>query len=224
MSQNDATSNIISNLEGTNNKEKNYLFFNEAEKTKKITISFYDNYDKKSITKIKLFKNEKLVTDKIRVVDTSIHDGGQFTFELLNYVPFFNRIELSNQDGKILKLKTGDYFLEKVNIINKLNNENRWYLDSFNTTEGLYAFSFNSTFKRSIPIEEKVDLLISKKRLNFFSLNEKHNFYEKNGQLTFSYSMSSNNKEKGSYEILVIQSNKQNKNNIMNSIIVPLKP
>ncbi|XZF76319.1 hypothetical protein ACSBO6_01640 [Bacillus sp. AL-1R] len=82
------------------------------------------------------------------IIDTSIHENGIFTFELCEYIPFFNSIELSNHNGRLLKFKTGDYHFELIDLANNIANDYRWYLESYNTGEGNFKFEMDANFSR----------------------------------------------------------------------------
>ncbi|MGG2025583.1 hypothetical protein AB1282_07645 [Gottfriedia sp. S16(2024)] len=213
----------VAKLEGEIKKEKNYLFFNKNDYTKRITLYFYDNYNKAPITNVRLFRDNVLVSKKTKVIDTSIHDNGIFTFELREYIPFFNSIELSNHNGRLLKLKTGDYHFELVNLANNIENDYRWYLESYNTGEGNFKFEMDANFSRKNSQKTKYELNSAYKKLKGFSVVEIPTFKEKSNTLFFKYSATSSTKEAGSYEVLVVQKNSSGQEYLMGSVIVPLK-
>ncbi|MEE6451337.1 hypothetical protein RAH41_12260 [Gottfriedia acidiceleris] len=217
------TFSIITKLEGLNNKEKNYLFFNKNETTKRLTLYFYDIYNKEPITNVSLYHDNVLVSNKTKVIDTSIHDNGIFTFEMCEYAPFFNSIELSNHNGRLLKLRTGDYHFELINLANNIDNDYRWYLDRYSTAEGNFKFEIDANFSRKNSQETKFEINSAYKMSNDLKVVEVPIFNEKGNTLSFKYSASSSTKEAGSYEVLVIQKNNSGQKYIMSSVIVPIK-
>jgi len=217
------TFSIITKLEGVNKKEKNYLFFNKNEITKRLTLYFYDNYNKEPITNVSLYHDNVLVSNKTKVIDTSIHDNGIFTFEMYEYVPFFNSIELSNFNGRLLKLRTGDYHFELINLANNIDNDYRWYLDSYNTGEGNFKFEIDANFSRKNSQKTQFEINSAYKMSNDLKVVEVPIFHERSNTLSFKYSATSSTKEAGSYEILVVQKNSSGQKYIMSSIVVPIK-
>ncbi|UPM54089.1 hypothetical protein [Gottfriedia acidiceleris] len=213
----------VAKLEGSSKKEKNYLFFNKNETTKRITLYFYDNYKKEPITYVRLFRDNVLVSKNTKVIDTSIHDNGIFIFELHEYVKFFNNIELGNHNGRLLKLKTGDYHFELIDLVNNIENDYRWYLDSYSTGEGNFKFEMNANFSRANSQKSQFEINSAYKKLNGFSITEVPIFKERGNTLSFKYSAISSTKEAGSYEVLVVQKNSSGQKYIMSSVIVPLK-
>jgi len=218
------TQSIVKKLEGTNEKQNNYLFFNEAEPVKQITLSFYGNYDKKKITKINLYKGTQLVSNNTLILDDSIHDGGKFNFQLKSYVKSFDMVEFENSDGPLFKLHTGNYTFEKINIKNEINENNRWQLDGFHTNEDSFSFRIESKFSRKAYIKDSIELLnANKNQQKPFIIKEKSHFGEQKQSFDFSYEMKSNQKDVGSYELILLQKD-ATKQNVLNSIVVPIGP
>lgn len=216
------TESMTKRLEKNIRNETNFLFFNENESSKIITLYFYDNYNDEPITSIKLFNNDQLVSNHTSTIDTTIHDNGIFTFELNSYVPFFNSIELGNHNGKLLKLYTGDYYFELVNIQNEIDEGHRWQLESFATSEGNDKFAINALFNRDSDQFNKFEIMTAVKKFKDISLNESFKFKENKRKLAFTYMSSRISKKVVSYEVIVVQTNNLNQRYIMNSIIVPL--
>ncbi|MFF3023466.1 hypothetical protein ACFVRR_12565 [Gottfriedia sp. NPDC057948] len=215
---------MISNLEGTNKTEKNYLFFNENDNTKNITLSFYNKFDKTPISSVILYKNDLAISNTLEAINSLISEGGKFVFKLYEYVPFFNKVEFLDIKGKsILKLHTGDYYLKKINIPNNINENQLWQIDGFKTDDFIQDFTFNATFSRKEPINDHFQLLNTNDEFNKpFNINENHNINENKKILNFNYTMKTDETKKGSYEILLIQKNNQHQQSILNSIVIPI--
>ncbi|MEH7451039.1 hypothetical protein [Gottfriedia acidiceleris] len=139
------------------------------------------------------------------------------------YIPFFNSIELSNHNGRLLKLKTGDYHFELVDLENNIENDYRWYLESYNTGEGNFKFKMDANFSRKNSQKTKYELNSAYKKLKGFSVVEIPTFKEKSNTLFFKYSATSSTKEAGSYEVLVVQKNSSGQKYLMSSVVVPLR-
>lgn len=220
------TESITSKLEGTNKTEKNYLFFNKSEGSKTITLSFYNAYNKIPISSIVLYDGEKIVSDNTKTLDTMISEGGKFVFQLNEYIPVFNKVEFKDIGGKtIFKLNTGNYFFEKVNVQNNINEENKWLGEGYKADSNSFEYIINMNFIRNEITESKISILNSNdNKVNNFSLTESHKFTENKKNLNFTYTATTDKHEKGSYEIILIQKDNDNTQNVMSTVLVPMMP
>ncbi|MFS1515898.1 hypothetical protein V1503_05155 [Bacillus sp. SCS-151] len=216
---------IIKKLEGENKGEENFLFYNEADESKMVTLTFYENYNEEPIINATLYQDGNLVSNNVRIIDTSIHDGGLFTIELEEYIPTFNQIKLETSQGNILLIKTGQYSFEKVNIKNTITDSERWYIESYNTGEKGTYFTFNGTYVRAKEGSSKYEILLPKSSEKF-EIVEDHTQKEKEKKLELTLKSDSQRKfdHQASYEIMIIQKNEQNQQYVMNTISVDIEP
>ncbi|MBI0581211.1 hypothetical protein IEC97_28255 [Neobacillus cucumis] len=226
IAKEDSVKSLYPKLEGDNENEENYLFYNMAQKNKKVTLTFHDNYSNDLINHVTLYQDDEIASKNVRVIDTSIHDGGQFTIELQEYVESFNKIELKATNGQSFMLKTGQYSFQKINIRNTIPENERWGVEGYNTGENVASFTFDATFTREggSPAYYKIYLpeAVTKK----FKIAETHKVNGNNKQLEMTVQTNSPIKfqHQGSYEMLVVQTNDKNQQYLMNSINVAIDP
>ncbi|MGM7681343.1 hypothetical protein ACSVDA_04230 [Cytobacillus sp. Hm23] len=224
-SESNSIHTIINKLEGENAKEENFLFYNEAVESKMVTLTFYDNYKEEPITNASLYQDGNLVSKNVRIIDTSIHDGGQFTIQLQEYIPSFNEIKLETNKRKILLIKTGQYSFEKLNIVDTIPDKERWSIESYNTGEKGTSFTFNGMYVRSEKDSSEFEILLPKSSEKF-EIVESHteNEKEKNLELTIQTDSQRKFTHQASYEMLIIQKNQMNQQYILNTILVAIEP
>lgn len=216
----------INKLEGNNAEEENFLFFNEADGSKKITLTFKSNYDEQPISHATLYQDGKIVSDKVRIIDSSIHDGGQFTIELKEYLPFFNEIKLVTNQQQILKLKTGQYNFEKVNIKNSIPDNERWSILEYNTGENGASFTFNANYNRDKVAPSYSEIYLTKLSVEKLKVKETHSekVNEKTLELVVQSDALGKFQHQASYEMMVIQKNKKNEEYIMSTLFIVIDP
>lgn len=214
-------------LEDDIKNEVNYYYFNELENSKKVILDFKSSIETDPISKIVLYHNGSIVTDRVRLLDTNIHKSGVFVFELKHYIPHFNEIKLITSNGTELYLNTGLYNFEKVSIKNNLPEENRWELDSYFTSENIAQFEFDANFVREVVSNVEYDIILPELATSELLIENKVEFNEDENNLNL---IISNDSEKifphsSSYEMLVIQSDiTNNEQYIMASIMVVINP
>ncbi|QHW31798.1 hypothetical protein GZH47_13760 [Paenibacillus rhizovicinus] len=153
---------LIATLEGDNQSQVSYLFYNEADSEKNIVLSFHANYIEKNIIKSELLQDDTIVTMKVKTRDTSIHDHGQFIISLPDFVERFNKIRLFDNHGVIFTLETGQYYLEKTTVKNPIKG-NEWYLTSYTTNENINTFNMKADFNKKGNDSYQYQILLPKK-------------------------------------------------------------
>jgi hypothetical protein len=221
-----ALQSTINKLEGNIAEEENYLFFNEADGSKKITLTFKSDYNEQPITHVTLYQDGKMVSDKVRIIDSSIHDRGQFTIGLKEYLPFFNEIKLITNQQQILTLKTGQYNFEKVNIKNLMPDNERWSILNYNTGENGASFTFNASYNRDKVVPSDYKLYLTKLSIEKLKVKETHNekVNGKNLELTVQCDALRKFQHQASYEMMVIQKNKENEQYLMSTLFIVIDP
>ncbi|AJS59915.1 hypothetical protein [Paenibacillus sp. IHBB 10380] len=174
-------------LEGNNQKQINYLFYNEADEVNNIILSFYGNYNKRKITKIELLQGDTLVTTNVEIRDTTINNNGQFIIILPTYVAEFNRARMFDEHNDLIfTLNTGQYYLEKINLKNQ-SKGNEWYLDSYTTKEHINTFNMDAVLRKKGIESYKVQILVPRKLEKQNILKQKADFPIENNNMNFHY-------------------------------------
>ncbi|MED4054443.1 hypothetical protein P4654_09875 [Niallia taxi] len=214
-------------LEGDNSFEKNYLFFNEENESKNITLNFNGNYTENPITGISLYQDGKLVTDQVQLIDNSIHDNGVFNFQLKQYIPSFNEIKLKTNSEEVL-LKTGEYSFEKIAISDTISEDKRWFVSDYNTGEKKNEFIFNGSFTRETVSDSSIDIIYSKLGQKNLDLKFTDSIKEIEEGKTLKFKLNSKSSlessHESSYEIYIVQKADDGSQFLMNSIIAVVSP
>ncbi|MDK8180129.1 hypothetical protein [Paenibacillus sp. UMB4589-SE434] len=225
LDKNDA--DLVPKLERNNKNQVSYLFFNEADVTKTIFLSFYANYDRRTIAKVELLQDNKTVVSNVKLHDKKITNNGKFTISLSKYIPQFNKIKFFDEnDALIFTLQTGQYFLEKININNK-NNEDSWFLDSYYTLEDAGRFKINAKIKKKGQNKYSYKILLPKKIKDQNILKQEDKSSIKDNNFSFNYESQIDLKQFGNYESIsydmsVIQSDIYGGQSLIMSVNIPL--
>ncbi|MNW47216.1 hypothetical protein D3C74_245410 [compost metagenome] len=219
---------IVLKLEGDNQKQISYLFYNEADDVKTIVLSFYANYNNRKIEKVELLQGDTIVTNNVRISDTTINNYGKFLISLSNYIEKFNKIRLYDINGEIIfTLNTGQYYLEKVNIKNP-SKGSEWYLSSYVTKEDINTFNMDAVFKKDGSELYKYQVIIPRKfdELNILKQKEEISKAEENSS-KFHYESQISRDDFGNYvniayDMLVIQKDNQGRQLTLMSANIPL--
>lgn len=162
-----------------------------------------------------------MVTDLVKVIDTSIHDSGIFNMELQQYIPKFNEIKLITQTGNELYLKTGLFEFEKITSLNNLPIKEQLVFEMYNSTENKNYYEFQSIYEYMENIkEENINILMPKQSIETLNLQTTMDL-QKNDKTNINIKTTMQTSKTASYEMLIIQKdNKSGKTQQLNSIIV----
>lgn len=227
QSKTSSLKDLSKKLEGDNSFEKNFLFFNEEDESKNITLNFNGNYTENPITGISLYQDGKLVTDQVQLTDNSIHDNGVFNFQLKEYIPSFNEIKLKTNNEEVL-LKTGEYSFEKIAISDTISEDKRWFVSDYNTGEKKNEFMFNGSFTRETVSDSSIEIVYPKSGQKNLDLEFTDSIKEIEDGKTLKFELNSTSSKElsheSSYEIYIVQKADNGSQFLMNSIIAVVSP
>lgn len=213
-------------LEGDNQKQVSYLLYNEAEENNNIVLSFYANFTKREIVNVELLQEDTVVTNNVKIRDTTINNNGQFIISLPNYIEKFNKIRLFDKNGDVIfTLNTGQYYLEKINIKSPSKGMG-WYLSSYTTNENINTFNMDAVFEKDDNKPYNYQILLPKKLEEQNILIQKDSSAMESNTLKLHYESQIRLEEFGdyvniAYDILVIQKDQENQFTLM-KVNIPL--
>lgn len=216
-------------LEGDNEKQISYLFYNEANNSKNITLSFHANYTKEEVAKIELLQGDALLPIKVKVQSKTINNNGQFAISILEYVQKFDKIRFYDKNENILfTLHVGQYYFEKVNIPTNLEEEKRWMLDKYQTNNKINMYKIEANFVKKTSDPSQFEILVPKDLVNLNILKQTNTKTEKGTTLQFLYNSeialsSFKNYTAIGYDMLVVQKDPSDKKNVMADLFIPFE-
>lgn len=178
---------ILKKIQSYSINELNYLMFVESPTTanKKITLFLPYSVNNMNIKGISLFQDHEQVTTKTTVNSPNIVDNKLY-FTLNEFVPSFNKAQLTLNNGKTVIINTGQYILQKYVSQENIPENKLKLLDSGNFQNKLGKLTYTAKFKYKMKSNEQDvevilpnDLIPLRKSINFkqVSVDEKSSTY-----------------------------------------------
>lgn len=110
----------LADLEELKLNEEKFLFYNDSKRD--ITLYFPFETDEFKFVKASLYQEDQLVLENIRI-NSNKHN--RIGIKINSYIPSFNKIHLTLENGHSVMLSTGQHYFEKWNKPENNLNENQ---------------------------------------------------------------------------------------------------
>lgn len=153
---------ILKKIQSYKLNESNYLLFVESPTTanKKITLFLPYSVDNMNIKEISLIQDNEQVTNKTTVNSPNILDNKLY-FTLNEFIPSFNKAQLTLDNGRTIIINTGQYILQKYISQENIPENKLKFLDSGNFQNKLGKITYSAQFNyKEKSAEQDVDIIL----------------------------------------------------------------